>query len=243
MIRPVLMNDKFLEDVRAASAEPDQLHLWWLGQSGFLLHWQGSHVLLDPYLSDSLTRKYAATNTPHVRMTERLVAPEKLDFIDIVTSSHNHTDHLDGETLGALLGANPGLAILVSEANQEFAAQRLQLPADRLTGIPTDRAVKVNELTFTALPSAHEELETDTSGSWRYIGLVIQAGPLTLYHSGDTVRYPGLQRTAAPVSHRPRAAADQRMRPQAGCCRQPLRDRSCPAGTRQPDQAGHPLPL
>jgi L-ascorbate metabolism protein UlaG (beta-lactamase superfamily) len=192
MIRPVLMNEEFLEDVRAASAEPDRHHLWWLGQSGFLLQWQGSHVLLDPYLSDSLTRKYAATNTPHVRMTERLVAPEKLDFIDIVTSSHNHTDHLDGETLGALLGANPGLAILVSEANREFAAQRLQLPADRLTGIPTDRAVKVNELTFTALPSAHEELETDASGSWRYIGLVIQSGPLTLYHSGDTVRYPGL---------------------------------------------------
>ncbi len=192
MIRPVLMNEEFLEDVRAASAEPDRLHLWWLGQSGFLLQFHGIHVLVDPYLSDSLTRKYAATDTPHERMTERLVAPEALDFIDIATSSHNHTDHLDGETLGALLAANPGLVILVSEANREFAAQRLQLPAERLTGIPADRAVKVNGLTFTAVPSAHEKLETDASGSARYIGLVIQAGPLTVYHSGDTVRYPGM---------------------------------------------------
>jgi L-ascorbate metabolism protein UlaG (beta-lactamase superfamily) len=25
--------------------------------------------------------------------------PERLDFMDVVTSSHNHTDHLDVETL------------------------------------------------------------------------------------------------------------------------------------------------
>jgi L-ascorbate metabolism protein UlaG (beta-lactamase superfamily) len=30
--------------------------LWWLGLSGFLIQWQGHHLLLDPYLSDSLTK-------------------------------------------------------------------------------------------------------------------------------------------------------------------------------------------
>ncbi len=192
MIRPVLMHEEFLADIRAARAEPDRLHLWWLGQSGYLLQWRGRHVLLDPYLSDSLTRKYAETATPHVRMTERLVAPDALDFIDIVTSSHNHTDHLDGETLGALLAANPGIVALVSEANRIFAAQRLPLPHVRLTGIAVDHPVRVNDFTFTAIPSAHEELEMDDSGNSKYIGLVIQAGGLTLYHSGDTVRYPGM---------------------------------------------------
>ena len=48
-------------------------------------------LLLDPYLSDSLTQKYTATDKPHVCMTARVVAPERLDFIDLVTSSHNHT--------------------------------------------------------------------------------------------------------------------------------------------------------
>ena len=46
-------------------------------------------ILIDPYLSDSLTHKYAGTDRPHVRMTERVVAPERLTFIDVVTSSHN----------------------------------------------------------------------------------------------------------------------------------------------------------
>src|SRR6476661_11280765 len=99
MIKPILQDDAFLEDVRRTKKNPDQLHLWWLGQSGFLLQWQGQHLLMDPYLSEPLTMKYAGTDKPHVRMTERLIAPERLDFVDVVTSSHNHTDHLDRETL------------------------------------------------------------------------------------------------------------------------------------------------
>src|SRR5687767_159151 len=75
MIRPVLQDDAFIQDVQQAAHDLQDLHLWWLGQSGFLVQWQGRHVLLDPYLSDSLTHKYADTDKPHVRMTEIVVVP------------------------------------------------------------------------------------------------------------------------------------------------------------------------
>src|SRR6266446_6262949 len=114
MVKPVLQDDAFLDDVAAAGHDLANLHLWWLGQSGFLIQWQGRHLLLDPYLSDSLTTKYAQTDKPHARMTGRVVAPDRLDFIDLVTSSHNHTDHLDGETLQPLLQVNQGLQLLVA---------------------------------------------------------------------------------------------------------------------------------
>src|SRR5437868_10699937 len=94
MITPLLKDDEFLADVTDAASDTTNVHLWWLGQSGFLVQWQNHHLLLDPYLSDSLTLKYAASDKPHVRMTERVVAPERLNFIDVVTSSHNHTDQI-----------------------------------------------------------------------------------------------------------------------------------------------------
>ncbi len=191
MIKPLLQDDAFLADVQAA--DPGRLHLWWLGQSGFLVKWQSSHLLIDPYLSDSLTKKYAGTEKPHVRMTERLVAPEHLDFIDVVTSSHNHTDHLDGETLIPLLAANPGLAIIVPRANLPLAAQRLMVPPDRLTPIRANSdPLAVGPFTFYAIPSAHEALETDENGDHRYVGYVIRVGGRTIYHSGDACPYPGL---------------------------------------------------
>src|SRR6266850_331802 len=124
MVKPVLQDDAFLADVAAAGHDLANLHLWWLGQSGFLVQWQGRHLLLDPYLSDSLTKKYADTDKPHVRMTERVVAPERLNFIDVVTSSHDHTDHLDAETLNPLLEANPKVELVIPEANREVVADR-----------------------------------------------------------------------------------------------------------------------
>ena len=93
-------------------------HIWWLGQSGFLIGHEGRHLLVDPYLSDSLTAKYEGTETPHVRMHPHVVAPEQLAFVDVVLSTHGHTDHLDGETLraiGAPLVAPAGIVELARE--------------------------------------------------------------------------------------------------------------------------------
>lgn len=193
MIKPVLQGDDFLEDVTLAKENPDQLHLWWLGQSGFLIQWHGHHLLLDPYLSDSLTKKYAGTNKPHVRMTERVIAPQRLDFIDVVSSSHNHTDHLDGETLIPLWNANPNMHVIVSRANINFAAERLKASPEYLTPIHADAdAVQIDPFTLHAIPSAHESLEQDENGDHRFIGLILQFGKWTIYHSGDCAPYDGL---------------------------------------------------
>lgn len=192
MIVPVQSHDSLLKDIAAARHEPQFAHLWWLGQSGFLLQWQGRHLLLDPYLSDSLTRKYAQTDKPHVRMTELVIDPHRLDFVDIVTSTHNHTDHLDAETLAALLDVNPDLAIVVGTANREFAAERLRLSTERLTAINDGQQIEVSPFTIQAVPAAHEQLERDEHGRCRYLGYVVQFGDRCIYHSGDTVRYEGM---------------------------------------------------
>lgn len=193
MIKPVLQDEAFLEDVSRAGEDSHRLHLWWLGQSGFLLQWQGHHLLIDPYLSDSLTKKYAGTNKPHARMTERVIAPERLDFVDVVTSSHNHTDHLDGETLMPLWKANPKLTVIVPHANVQFAAERLQVSPERFTSIRADHeTIRIGPFTFSAVPSAHEALEQDENGDHRFIGIIVQVGNWTIYHSGDCVPYDGL---------------------------------------------------
>ena len=183
MIRPVLKDDAFLADVRAANRDDDNFRLWWLGQSGFLLQWKGSHLLLDPYLSDSLTKKYAATDKPHVRMTERVVDPARLDFIDVVTSSHNHTDHLDGETLGPLLKANPRLAMITPEGNCDFVGNRLGIDPSFPVGLRDGQVAIVGPFRFTAVPAAHEDVSPE------FLGYVVEFGHWRIYHSGDTLLY------------------------------------------------------
>ena len=192
MIKPCLQNDAFLADTAAALADSENFHLWWLGQSGFLIQWQGRHLLLDPYLSDSLTKKYAVTDKPHVRLTERVVAPERLNFIDVATSSHNHTDHLDADTLKPLLQANPQLKLVIPEANRHFVADRLSVATARPIGLDAGQSACVAGFKINAVPSAHETVEKDSLGRCQFLGYVIEFGPWALYHSGDTLRYEGM---------------------------------------------------
>lgn len=193
MIKPFRQDDVFLAHVRAAEEKPDHFHCWWLGQSGFLIQWRGKHLLFDPYLSDSLTKKYAKTDKPHVRMTERVVLPECLDFIDVATSTHNHTDHLDAETLGPLMRVNPSMELIIPEANRAFVAERLQIDPRKPLGMHRGRRQSVAGFEFHAVPAAHEELETDEKGNHRFLGYVVRFGPWTVYHSGDTMLYEGLE--------------------------------------------------
>jgi L-ascorbate metabolism protein UlaG (beta-lactamase superfamily) len=199
MQKPVLQDAAFLADVAAARREPEALHIWWLGQSGFLVQWQGRHLLIDPYLSDSLTHKYAKTDKPHERMTERVVYPGDLDFIDVVTSSHNHTDHLDAETLLPLMAANPHLQLVAPAANRAFVAGRLGCDEALPLGIDDGEELELGGFRIFAVPAAHEEIERDEMGRSKYLGYVIAClrpgtyeAVWTIYHSGDTVPYAGL---------------------------------------------------
>jgi len=182
MIRPLRAGDAFLADVRAAAGPLD---LWWLGQSGFLVAYEGRHLLLDPYLSDSLTRKYAGTDKPHVRMTERVIDPAHLGFVDVVTASHAHTDHLDADTLRAI----PDAALVAPEAHRELATERAGRPP---TGIDDGETVAVAGFEITAVPAAHEAIERDDAGRMLHLGYVVRCGPFALYHAGDTIPYEGV---------------------------------------------------
>lgn len=166
--------------------------IWWLGQSGFLIQWNRHCLLLDPYLSDSLTRKYANTDKPHVRMSELVIDPGMLDQIDIVSSSHNHTDHLDADTLLPLLEKNPNIRFVIPEANRDFVCDRLKCPSSFPIGLNEGERVTIHPFTFHGIPAAHNDIERDAEGRCKYMGYVVRFGNFAVYHSGDTLVYEDL---------------------------------------------------
>jgi L-ascorbate metabolism protein UlaG (beta-lactamase superfamily) len=198
VIRPVRSHDALLADIRASDKRDGSFRLWWLGQSGFLLQWQGVHVLFDSYLSDSLTKKYSQTDKPHVRMTELVVDPTQLSFVDVVTSSHNHTDHLDAETLRPILAGNPRPKLLIAESNRAFVAERLGIDSAIPIGVDDGTTVEVSGIRFSGVASAHETVERDELGRARFLGYALQFGDWVVYHSGDTIRYPEMAEKLRP---------------------------------------------
>lgn len=187
LISPYQKDEALIAEMDSLLGDQGRFHLWWLGQSGFLLQWNGKRVLLDPYLSDSLTRKYQDTDKPHVRMSEMVCSPDLLRHINIVTSSHNHTDHLDAETLLPIIQNNPGIKLLIPAANREFVADRLKCDLNFPRGLADGESMSMNGFTFHGIPAKHNELERDEEGRCRYMGYIVEFGDYKIYHSGDTL--------------------------------------------------------
>ncbi len=197
MIEPLLKDQALLRDIQEAQPG-DGFVLWWLGQSGFLIKYRDRYLCFDPYLSDSLTVKYENTDKPHARMTARAIDPALLDFVDVVTSSHNHTDHLDLDTLLPMLRANPRTALVIPEANRAFVAERLRIDSARPIGLNDRQSVEVAGFSIHGVPAAHEALERDERGRCRFMGYVVRFGEHSIYHSGDTMPYEGMETLLRP---------------------------------------------
>lgn len=195
MIIPPHTDHAFIDRVRVAMQQTDKVTLWWLGQSGYLIHYDGVCIAVDPYLSDSLTTKYAQTDKPHVRISARVVDPTLLSMVSLVTSSHNHTDHLDAETFLPIRKANPQVVLACGAANVHFAATRMEIAPADIIALVEGHPTRHGPFTLHVVPAAHNELTRDANGHPVAIGLVIEVGGRVIYHSGDTVRYDGMADT------------------------------------------------
>jgi len=193
-----IRDESFIAEVEKYEHDEKKFHLWWLGQSGYLLLWKGTRVLIDPYLSDSLTKKYAGTNKPHVRISERVVDPSLLKKISIVTSSHNHTDHLDKETLVPIIKNNSGIQFIIPEANRDFVADRIQMPKEFPIGLSDGKSISIGAFSFFGVPAKHNEIERDENGNCKFMGYVIRFGQWSIYHSGDTIWFDGIEEILKP---------------------------------------------
>jgi L-ascorbate metabolism protein UlaG (beta-lactamase superfamily) len=193
MIKPFQKNQQLIADIRSFSSETS-FKVWWLGQSGFLLKYKNQTIVFDPYLSDSLSIKYQNTDKPHVRMSELVVLPSLLENVTTVTSSHNHTDHLDAETLNAIFKNNKDSKFVIPEANRAFVAGRLKCSLEFPIGLNENESLEIEPFQIIGLPAAHNTIEKNENGQCKFMSYVVKFGRFTVYHSGDTLWYEGLEK-------------------------------------------------
>ncbi len=199
LIEPKQKNNELLNDIQWFRSSSG-FKVWWLAQSGFLIKWQGKYLLFDPYLSDSLSVKYQNTDKPHVRMSELVVLPQDLDFIDIVTSSHNHTDHLDAETLMPILEKNKDIKFIIPEANRSFVVDRMKCDVAFPIGLNDGLSFEHKGFKITGIPAAHNLVERNEKNECKFMGFVAEFGDFSVYHSGDTLWFEGLEQILKPYA-------------------------------------------
>lgn len=197
LIQPVKRDAALMAEIGETQVDAGQAAIWWLGQSGYAIKTRSAMFYFDLYLSEQLTRKYAQSEKPHIRMSEAPLHGADITDADFVFASHKHSDHLDLETLTALMAASPNARLILPLAVMDYAVQQGGLDADRMIPIGPGLEARVFELsyptlTITPIPSAHPGLEYSDALGYPFLGFVLQVDGVTLYHSGDTLAYDGL---------------------------------------------------
>ena len=184
----------FLEPLGKRSEAPPVagVRLYWLGQAGFVVEIEGSRIVIDPYLSDTLEAKYAATAYSHKRTMPAPAVPDELGSIDLVLCTHHHTDHMDPGTLAPLARRLPGLRFVVPAASDALARERVGISDDRLILVDAGDVISpLPGIQVRALRAAHEAIELDEAGRHRFLGYAVASSSGTIFHSGDCVPYEG----------------------------------------------------
>ena len=176
----------FLSRIETLAAPPGTLVVGALGQAGFAIKAGNTIAYIDPYLSDSV----ATTGGP-ARLVDIPVDPATISHASVVICTHEHLDHTDPQTVVPLAAASPEAPIFASIQGRQIledagiAPDRIVLPK---LGVPRT----VGDLRITAVPAAHYVYEVDAGDHSRWMGFVIQADGVTLYHAGDTIVVPEL---------------------------------------------------
>jgi L-ascorbate metabolism protein UlaG (beta-lactamase superfamily) len=191
MIEPVLSGAALLQDIESTMPAAGQIAVWWLGQSGYAIKSASALLYIDLYLSEHLTKKYADTPKPHIRMTAAPLRGHEITHARWVFASHKHSDHLDPGTLPDLFATSQEARLVLPTAVVEHA-EALGLPRERLLPTHGDEMLKFDGFRVHVLPSAHPELDFDAAKGYPFLGFVFEMDGVRLYHSGDTVVYPGL---------------------------------------------------
>lgn len=178
-------------------SDHDEITFWWLGQAGFLFQYRNCTFMIDPYLSDCLAKKYADSEFKHIRMMPPPIEPNEITNLNWILCSHSHSDHMDPESLPLIIQNNPACRIIAPAADSE-KVKSLGLDCKKIVSVAKDDTVTLTEqLSVKVTTSAHETISKDSKGNDHFLGFIIHAGDIVIYHSGDCVPYPGLARKLA----------------------------------------------
>ncbi|MDD4890857.1 MAG: MBL fold metallo-hydrolase [Phycisphaerae bacterium] len=162
--------------------------VWWLGQAGFALKTPaGEVVLVDPYLSDSCEREHGLK-----RLSASPLDPEDARA-DWVLFTHEHTDHVDPDTVAAIARNCPACRF-AGPAGCRDPLAKLAISFSRFTLLTPGDNHELGGFSVRTAPADHGQLSPSATM------LLVEIAGVRIVFTGDTSFRPDL---IAPLLDRP----------------------------------------
>lgn len=173
---------ELINEIDDCILEKRTLAFWWIGQLGYIVKMGQTVIYLDAFLSE-----FPGRNIPP------LLKPEEIKNADFIIGTHDHIDHIDRDVWHQLSLSSKNAKFVVPKLLINNLSDDLNIPKNRFIGLDDGISFSEKDLKITGIPSAHEFLDQDPeSGSYPYLGYVLEGNGCTIYHSGDTCIYEGM---------------------------------------------------
>jgi L-ascorbate metabolism protein UlaG (beta-lactamase superfamily) len=165
-----------MERVRTTAVPAGKVHMYWLYQAGFIFKTsQGTVIIIDPYLSDSVRRLYGGRRAvPPPIQAEDAKA-------DAILITHWHEDHLDSDSIVPLAEASD--ATFIGPPSCTLRVTGRGIGRDRVQPLGRGESAEVNEVRITTTFARHDVAGMIAEDA---VGYIIDFGAVRVYHSGDT---------------------------------------------------------
>ena len=162
----------FVKKLESAHPQKGQIALFWLGQASFLIkNSLGEILALDPYLSDMVERMDGFK-----RLMMPVMEPEELDA-DIILVTHYHGDHLDLDSLPAMM--KPATKLFC--CSQSFPeCLNINISESQMTLMKVGDIRTIKGFTIEAVFADHGD------GAPAAMGYIVETDGVRIYFSGDT---------------------------------------------------------
>ncbi|NUB92083.1 MBL fold metallo-hydrolase [Haloterrigena sp. SYSU A121-1] len=167
--------DWLVRDIEDAS--PDSVGIWYLGCNGFVLKGrEGTTVYIDPYLG-------LGTPPRTIRMIPVPFDPEDVTEGDAVLATHEHSDHVHGESQAPILESTdsplyaPDDSLAVTR--EENWTDEWDLDDDQFVDVSEGDTFEIGEFTV-HVEAAHDPDSTQP------VSYVFEHEAGTIFHGGDT---------------------------------------------------------
>ncbi|AEF82269.1 MBL fold metallo-hydrolase [Leadbettera azotonutricia] len=184
-IRWYKQGQALLDEIRGSKPNPNSAHIWFLGQHGFALNLGGETLYFDVILNDFLDAQGKSR-----RCFDAPFGPQEPQKADYVFCTHDHSDHLNLETLIPLAKACPKARFIVPNPSRDKLI-RAGIDESRVIGAKAGEKTSLGGIVVHPVAAVHtrfiqDEAEQDANGDCTSLGFVIEADGLKIYHPGDT---------------------------------------------------------
>ena len=159
----------------------------WLGHTTFLIKIDDKVILTDPMFSQ---RAGSFGWVSPKRYSKTIASIDSLPLIDVVLITHNHPDHLDEDSIKALISKSKYFVtpLAVGKILEEWG-----VPHEKIHELDWWQEASIDDLTITAAPAKHtSERGIFDKNMTLWASYSIQGKKQNLYLSGDSGWFKGL---------------------------------------------------